>query len=49
MKRNYTREEYSTIADGLRTAVPALQLSTDFIVGFPGETETDFDQNLVTA
>ncbi len=46
MKRNYTRSEYIQIAQKLRAAVPALQLSTDFIVGFPGESEEDFAETL---
>lgn len=46
MKRNYTREEYVEIARKLRAALPELYLSTDFIVGFPGETEEDFEQTL---
>lgn len=46
MKRNYTREEYLSIVSKLRNAVPGLQLGTDFIVGFPGETEEDFQQTL---
>ena len=46
MKRNYTREEYIEIADQLKRAIPDLKLSTDFIVGFPGEEEEDFEQTL---
>jgi len=42
MKRFYTREHYLTLVDELRDARPDLVLSTDFIVGFPGETEADF-------
>ncbi len=46
MKRNYTRAEYAGIASKLRRARPGLALSTDFIVGFPGETEEDFERTL---
>lgn len=46
MNRNYTREEYIKVIKKLRLALPDLQLSTDFIVGFPGETEEDFNQTL---
>jgi tRNA-2-methylthio-N6-dimethylallyladenosine synthase len=46
MKRNYTREEYVRTAAALKAGVRNLKLSTDFIVGFPGETEADFEQTL---
>ncbi len=46
MNRKYTREEFLTLIDDIRFAVPDLNLSTDVIVGFPGETETDFLQTL---
>jgi tRNA-2-methylthio-N6-dimethylallyladenosine synthase len=42
MNRKYTREEYFTIIDKLRLARPDIVLSSDFIVGFPGETDEDF-------
>jgi tRNA-2-methylthio-N6-dimethylallyladenosine synthase len=44
MNRPYTRERYREIVDALSAVVPAMYFSTDVIVGFPGETEDDFDQ-----
>jgi tRNA-2-methylthio-N6-dimethylallyladenosine synthase len=46
MKRLYTREKYLEIIARLREAIPEIHFSTDFIVGFPGETEEDFAQTL---
>jgi tRNA-2-methylthio-N6-dimethylallyladenosine synthase len=46
MNRGYTREHYLELIAELRTAVPDLALSTDLIVGFPGETEEDFRETL---
>ena len=46
MGRGYTRDEYVALAAGLRRARPDLALSTDLIVGFPGETEEDFARTL---
>jgi len=46
MKRNYTAMEYKSIIRRLRVARPDISLSTDFIVGFPGETEADFEQTM---
>jgi tRNA-2-methylthio-N6-dimethylallyladenosine synthase len=46
MRRRYTRESYLDLVDGLRAAVPGIALSTDVIVGFPGETDEDFSQTL---
>jgi tRNA-2-methylthio-N6-dimethylallyladenosine synthase len=46
MIRRYTRAEYVARAERLKTARPGLTLSTDVIVGFPGETEDDFAQTL---
>jgi len=43
MKRGYTALEYRSIARRLRAARPGISLSSDFIVGFPGETEADFE------
>ena len=44
MKRGYTALEYKAIIRKLRAARPGISLSSDFIVGFPGETEADFGQ-----
>lgn len=46
MLRRYTREGYFECAGRLRDAIPGLALTTDIIVGFPGETEEDFEQTL---
>ncbi|WP_047249853.1 tRNA (N6-isopentenyl adenosine(37)-C2)-methylthiotransferase MiaB [Chromobacterium subtsugae] len=46
MKRGYTALEYKSIIRKLRAIRPDLCLSSDFIVGFPGETEADFEQTL---
>jgi tRNA-2-methylthio-N6-dimethylallyladenosine synthase len=46
MIRRYTRAEYVARAERLKRSRPGLTLSTDIIVGFPGETETDFEQTL---
>jgi len=44
MKRGYTAIEYKSTVRKLRAVRPGISLSSDFIVGFPGETEVDFDQ-----
>ncbi|MFN9211622.1 MAG: tRNA (N6-isopentenyl adenosine(37)-C2)-methylthiotransferase MiaB [Betaproteobacteria bacterium] len=46
MKRGYTALEYKSIVRRLRAARPEVSLSSDFIVGFPGETEEDFERTL---
>jgi tRNA-2-methylthio-N6-dimethylallyladenosine synthase len=46
MARRYTTEDYIARTDALKRARPGLTLSADFIVGFPGETEEDFEQTL---
>ena len=46
MKRNYTAMEYRSIIRRLRVARPDISISSDFIVGFPGETEADFEQTM---
>src|SRR6185437_13018954 len=49
MHRGYTRERYLQLVDKLRRVRPQIGLSTDFIVGFPGETDADFEQTLSLA
>jgi tRNA-2-methylthio-N6-dimethylallyladenosine synthase len=46
MRRTYSRERYLDLVERLRSAVPDLALGTDVIVGFPGETEDDFQATL---
>ena len=46
MLRRYTREGYLEVAAALRRAVPGIALTTDIIVGFPGETEQDFEETV---
>ncbi|MFL5462961.1 MAG: tRNA (N6-isopentenyl adenosine(37)-C2)-methylthiotransferase MiaB [Gemmatimonadaceae bacterium] len=46
MLRRYSRERYLECVDELRAAIPGLALTTDVIVGFPGESEADFEETL---
>jgi tRNA-2-methylthio-N6-dimethylallyladenosine synthase len=46
MNRGYTREQYIELAGEIRAAMPGITLSTDILVGFPGETEEDVEQTL---
>jgi tRNA-2-methylthio-N6-dimethylallyladenosine synthase len=46
MRRTYSRERYLLLVDELRGAIPDLALTTDLIVGFPGETESEFEQTV---
>jgi tRNA-2-methylthio-N6-dimethylallyladenosine synthase len=46
MNRNYRRAKYLKIIEDLKTRVPDMAITTDIIVGFPGETEEDFQQTL---
>jgi tRNA-2-methylthio-N6-dimethylallyladenosine synthase len=46
MRRTYSRERYLRLAAELRGAIPDLALTTDIIVGFPGETERDFEETI---
>ena len=49
MRRRHTREDYLALTARIRAAIPNVQLSTDMIVGFPGETEADFEETLSLA
>jgi len=46
MRRRYTAAEYAELVERAREAIPDLALTTDVIVGFPGETEADFEESL---
>jgi tRNA-2-methylthio-N6-dimethylallyladenosine synthase len=46
MLRRYTRDEFLACVERLRAAMPSLSLTTDIIVGFPGETDEDFDETM---
>ena len=46
MRRRHTREDYLQLVDALRAGIPGIHLSTDMIVGFPGETDEDFNETM---
>ena len=46
MNRKYSIDEYKKIIDGLKTYCPNIEISSDFIIGFPGETKKDFQETL---
>jgi tRNA-2-methylthio-N6-dimethylallyladenosine synthase len=46
MRRTYSRDRYLRLVEEMRAAIPDLALTTDIIVGFPGETDDDFEETL---
>jgi tRNA-2-methylthio-N6-dimethylallyladenosine synthase len=49
MRRRYTRDSYLALVDTVRTMIPSVSLTTDMIVGFPTETEADFEDTMSLA